>query len=376
MKKFFKILLIVILITSFFGTVYFLYSKSNSQPDVYKTETPKIDNITKKTVATGSVVPRKEIEIKPQVSGIIEEIYLEAGSEVKKGDIIAKVKIIPDMVTLNNAESRVNQSQLNYEDSKIDYNRQKELFDKKVIPYGEYQKAQLSFNAAREELNAAQNNLDLIRKGATKQTAHASNTLIRSTINGMILDVPVEVGNSVIQSNTFNDGTTIAVIADMSDMIFDGKVDETEVGKIHEGMDIVLTIGAIENEKFEAKLTYLSPKGVEENGAIQFEIKANVNLKEGQFIRAGYSANANIVLEKKDSVMVIPEGFLNFENDSSFVEINTGTEEEPNFEKRFVHTGLSDGINIEITEGLSLKDKVKGEKIDPKKVKEKETNAG
>ncbi|WP_159521534.1 efflux RND transporter periplasmic adaptor subunit [Sunxiuqinia indica] len=376
MKKFFKILLIVILIASFFGTIYFLYSKSKSQPDVYKTETPKIDNITKKTVATGSVVPRKEIEIKPQVSGIIEEIYLEAGSEVKMGDIIAKVKIIPDMVTLNNAESRVNQSQLNYEDSKIDYNRQKELFDKKVIPYGEYQKAQLSFNAAREELNAAQNNLDLIRKGATKQTAHASNTLIRSTIDGMILDVPVEVGNSVIQSNTFNDGTTIAVIADMSDMIFDGKVDETEVGKIHEGMDIVLTIGAIENEKFEAKLTYLSPKGVEENGAIQFEIKANVNLKEGQFIRAGYSANANIVLEKKDSVMVIPEGFLNFENDSSFVEINTGTEEEPNFEKRFVHTGLSDGINIEITEGLSLKDKVKGEKIDPKKLKEKETNAG
>ncbi|WP_321289702.1 efflux RND transporter periplasmic adaptor subunit [uncultured Sunxiuqinia sp.] len=376
MKKFFKVLLIVVLITSFFGTIYFLYSKSKSQPDVYKTENPKIENITKKTVATGSVVPRKEIEIKPQVSGIIEEIYLEAGSEVEMGDIIAKVKIIPDMVTLNNAESRVNQAQLNYEDSKIDYNRQKELFDKKVIPHGEYQKAQLSFNAAREELSAAQNNLDLIRKGATKKTAHASNTLIRSTIDGMILDVPVEVGNSVIQSNTFNDGTTIAVIADMSDMIFDGKVDETEVGKIHEGMDIVLTIGAIENEKFEAKLTYLSPKGVEENGAIQFEIKANVNLKEGQFIRAGYSANANIVLEKKDSVMVIPEGFLNFENDSSFVEINTGTEEEPNFEKRFVHTGLSDGINIEITEGLSLQDKVKGEKIDPKKLKEKETNAG
>lgn len=376
MKKFFKILLIVILIGSFFGTVYFLYTKSKKQPDVFKTESPKIDNIVKKTVATGSVVPRKEIEIKPQVSGIVEEIYLEAGSKVKTGDIIAKVKIIPDMVTLNNAESRVNQAQLNYDDAKIDYNRQKELYDKSIIPYEEYQKAQLSFNTAREELEAAQNNLDLIRKGVTKKTAHESNTLIRSTINGMILDVPIEVGNSVIQSNTFNDGTTIAVVADMNDMIFDGQVDETEVGKIHEGMDIILTIGAIEDETFNAKLTYLSPKGEEENGAIQFEIKADVNLKEGQFIRAGYSANANIVLEKKDSVMVIPEGLLSFENDSSFVEVNTGTDAEPVFEKRIVSTGLSDGINIEITEGLTLTDKVKGEKIDPKQLNQEEANKG
>lgn len=376
MKKFFKILLIVILIGSFFGTVYFLYTKSKKQPDVFKTESPKIDNIVKKTVATGSVVPRKEIEVKPQVSGIVEEIYLEAGSKVKTGDIIAKVKIIPDMVTLNNAESRVNQAQLNYDDAKIDYNRQKELYDKSIIPYEEYQKAQLSFNTAREELEAAQNNLDLIRKGVTKKTAHESNTLIRSTINGMILDVPIEVGNSVIQSNTFNDGTTIAVVADMNDMIFDGQVDETEVGKIHEGMDIILTIGAIEDETFNAKLTYLSPKGEEENGAIQFEIKADVNLKEGQFIRAGYSANANIVLEKKDSVMVIPEGLLSFENDSSFVEVNTGTDAEPVFEKRIVSTGLSDGINIEITEGLTLTDKVKGEKIDPKQLNQEEANKG
>ncbi len=376
MKKFFKILLIVFLIVSLFGTVYFLYTKSKKQPDVFKTESPKIDNIVKKTVATGSVVPRKEIEIKPQVSGIVEEIYLEAGSKVKTGDIIAKVKIIPDMVTLNNAESRVNQAQLNYDDAKIDYNRQKELYDKSIIPYEEYQKAQLSFNTAREELEAAQNNLDLIRKGVTKKTAHESNTLIRSTINGMILDVPVEVGNSVIQSNTFNDGTTIAVVADMSDMIFDGQVDETEVGKIHEGMDIILTIGAIEDETFKAKLTYLSPKGEEENGAIQFKIKADVNLKEGQFIRAGYSANANIVLERKDSVMVIPEGLLQFEDDSSFVEVNIGTLEEPNYEKRFVTTGLSDGINIEITDGLKPEDKVKGEKVDPKQLNQLEANKG
>lgn len=368
MKKVLKIAGIVILIGIFLGTFYFLYSKSKKKPDIYKTQVPTIETITKKTVATGSVVPRYEIEIKPQVSGIIDEVYLVAGQMVKMGDVIAKVKIIPDMVNLNNAESRVNRAQLNYEDAKIDYERQNDLFGKKVIPFEEYQKAQLAFNTSREELSSAENNLELIKKGVTKSSAKTTNTLIRSTINGMVLNVPVEVGNSVIQANTFNAGTTIAVVADMTDMIFEGKVDETEVGKVKEGMDIVLTIGAIDDEKFDAVLTYLSPKGVEENGAIQFEIKADVNLKEGQFIRAGYSANASIVLESRDSVIVIPEGLLKFENDSSFVEVELDSQV---FEKRFVEVGLSDGLNIEVLSGLTLNDKIKAEKIDPKAMKKK-----
>lgn len=372
MKKFFRIAGIVVLIAVFLGTFYFLYTKSKNKPVVFKTQTPKVETITKKTVATGSVVPRKEIEIKPQVSGIIEEVYLEAGQMVKTGDIIAKVKIIPDMVTLNNAESRVNRAQLNYEDAKIDYERQHELYEKKVIPYEEYQKAQLAFNTSREELSAAENNLELIKKGVTKKSEKTTNTLIRSTINGMLLDVPVEVGNSVIQANTFNAGTTIAVVADMTDMVFEGKVDETEVGKIKEGMDIILTIGAIENETYNAILRYLSPKGVEENGAIQFEIKADVKLKEGQFIRSGYSANASIVLEERDSVMVIPEALLKFENDSSYVEVETDSQV---FEKRFVQVGLSDGINIEVLEGLEFEDKIKGEKIDPKELKKQKAES-
>jgi len=368
MKRVFKIIGIVVLVGIFLGTFYFLYSKSKNKPVIYSTQVPKVESISKKTVATGSVVPRREIEIKPQVSGIIDEVYLEAGQMVKSGDVIARVQIIPDMVTLNNAESRVNRAQLNYEDAKIDYERQHELYEKKVIAYEAYQKAQLAFNTAREELSAAEDNLQLIKKGVTKKSQTTTNTLIRSTINGMILDVPVEVGNSVIQSNTFNAGTTIAVIADMNDMIFVGKVDETEVGKIKEGMDIILTIGAIDKEEFAAVLTYLSPKGVEENGAIQFEIKADVNLKEGQFIRSGYSANASIVLEQRDSVMVIPEGLLKFENDSAFVEVETDSQV---FEKRFVAIGLSDGLNIEVLEGLTFDDKIKAEKIDPKKLKEK-----
>jgi HlyD family secretion protein len=372
MKKVFKIIGIVVLVAIFLGTFYFLYSKSKKKPDVFKIEVAKYDKIIKKTVATGSVKPRKEIEIKPQVSGIIDEVYLEAGQMVKNGDVIAKVTIIPDMVNLNGAESRVNRAKLNYDDAKIDYDRQKELFDKKVIPYEEYQKAQLAFNTANEELSSAEDNLELIRKGVTKKSAKTTNTLIRSTINGMILDVPIKEGNSVIQSNTFNAGTTIAVIADMGDMIFEGKVDETEVGKIKEGMDIILTIGAIENQTFEAKLTYLSPKGVEENGAIQFPIKADVKLKEGQFIRAGYSANASIVTDHRDSVLVIPESLLKFEKDSSFVEVETDSQK---FEKRFVKVGLSDGINIEVLNGLTVSDKIKGEKIDPKAEKKKAEEA-
>ena len=370
MKKIFKILGIVILVGIFGGTIYFLYTKSKKVPDVYETKNPFVSNVIRKTVATGSVVPRKEIEIVPQVSGIIDELYIVAGDFVKKDQVIAKIKIIPDMVNLNNAENRLNRAKLSADDAKIDFDRQQKLFDQKVISYEEYKRAKVSYDATREELSAAENNLDLIKNGVTKKASTATNTLVRSTVNGMVLDVPIKEGNSVIQSNTFNNGTAICTVADMQDMIFKGKVDETEVGKIKEGMNIELEIGAIEKDKFGAILEYIAPKGKEENGAIQFEIKANVVLKENQFIRAGYSANANIVLEKKDSVLVIPEGLLKFEKDSSFVEIETATPQT--FEKRMVKTGISDGINIEITEGLTKADKVKGEKVDPKKVKEPE----
>ena len=369
MKKIFRILGIVIILAIFGGTILFLYNKSRKQPDVFETKTPFVSNVIQKTVATGSVVPRQEIEIKPQVSGIIDEIYVEAGDKVKKGQVIAKIKIIPDMVTLNTAESRLNQAKIDFQDAKIDYDRQQKLFDSDVISYEEFKKSKVAYDLAKEEMSAADNNLELIRNGVTKKAETATNTLVRSTITGTVLDVPVKEGNSVIQSNTFNDGTTIAVVADMGDMIFEGKVDETEVGKIREGMPIELEIGAIEKDKFEAVLKYISPKGVEENGAIQFEIKADVSLKDSQFIRAGYSANANIVLERKDSVMVIPEGMLKFENDSAYVEVLTNADENT-YEKRKVTTGISDGINIEIVEGLSKTDKVKGEKIDPKKLKE------
>lgn len=364
MKKIAKIFGFSLLAAVFIGTLVFLYQKSRKKPELFEIQKAKVTNIVKKTVATGSVIPRKEIEIKPQVSGIVEEIFILAGQKIRKGDVIARVKIIPDMVNLNNAESRVNRAKLNLEDAKIAFERQTALFDKQVISKEEYQKANLLINSAKEEAEAAENNLELIRKGVTKNSATTTNTLIRSTIDGMVLDVPVKEGFSVIQANTFNAGTTIGIVADMNDMIFQGKVDETEVGKIKEGMNIELTIGAIEKEKFTAILKYIAPKGLIENGAIQFEIKADVKLSQDQFLRSGYSANANIVLEKRDSVLAIPEGLLKFNKDTAFVEIESLPQK---FEKKVVKTGVSDGINIEILSGITKEDRLKGALIDPKK---------
>lgn len=360
MKKFFKIFLLAAVVIGMIFLFYYLYSKNKKAPVVYETKTALVTNIVKKTVATGSIVPRKEIEIKPQVSGIIDKIYIEPGNMVKKGDLIARIKIIPDMVSLNEAESRLNKAKINLEDAKTVFERQKKVYEQGVIPLAEYQKFKVAYENSREEVETAENNLQLIREGVNKKMGTATNTLIRSTIDGMILNVPVEEGNSVIQSNNFNAGTTIAFVADMGEMIFKGKVDETEVGKLHPGMKLILSIGAIENEKFEAELEYISPKGIAENGAIQFEIKAKVILKKNVFIRSGYSGNADIVLAKKDSVMAIPENLIVFQGDSAFVEIETKPQI---FEKKLIKTGLSDGINIEIIEGITAKDKIKVPKM-------------
>lgn len=360
MKRIFKIFALVIVLGVFGYTFFFLYQKSQAKPLLFETMTPFKETIIKKTVATGSVKPRKEIAIKPQVSGIIDELFVEPGKYVHKGDLIARVRIIPNMLNLSNAESRLKQAKITLRAAQIEYDRMKDLYDKKVIPAAEFEPAETTLSQAKQELEAAEDNLDLIKEGQTKSMTTTTNTLIRSTIDGMVLDVPVEVGNSVIESNTFNEGTTIANVADMGDMIFEGKVDETEVGKISEGMELILTIGALEDVKFTAILEHISPKGFEENGAIQFKIKAAVSLKSDLFVRAGYSANADIVLERADSVMVIPESLVKFEKDSVFVEVET----EPQiFEKKYIKTGLSDGINIEVKEGLAITDKIKSKEL-------------
>jgi len=356
MKKIIKILILILFIGAFVGTIYYLYEKSESDPVVYNTEKPFISTIIDKTVATGSVIPRKEIEIKPQVSGIITELYVEAGDQVKKGDRIAKIKIIPNMVSLNSAETRVDNAKINLQDVKIQYDRQKNLFDKGVISERDFQQVKYSYQRAESEVKAAENNLQLIREGTTKESGKQTNTIVVSTIEGTVLDVPVEEGFSVTETNNFSAGTTIATVADMGDMIFKGKVDESEVGKIKEGMPLILTIGAIENTTFNAKLKYISPKGVKENGAIQFEIKADVVLNDTVYIRAGYSANADIVLHRADSVLTIRESLLQFEDGKAYIEIKVDSMQ---FERRDIETGLSDGINVEIRSGVNKDEDIK-----------------
>jgi HlyD family secretion protein len=356
MKKFGRYALLIIIGVGFIYTIYFLAQKSKQDPIIYETEQATYQDIIKQTLATGSIKPREEVDIKPQVSGIVQQLYVEAGEMVTEGQLIARVKVIPNMVSLNNAQNRMELAQINFNTAKLEYDRNKKLYEQEVIPIADFQQVELQYKNALAELKAAQDNLDIVKEGSSKDMGTQSLTLVKSTVNGMVLDVPIKVGNQVIESNNFNEGTTIATIANMNDMIFEGLIDESEVGKIKEGMDLLITIGAIENEQFQAKLEYIAPKGTEQNGAIQFQVRAKMELNEEFFVRAGYSANANIVLDKRDSVLTIPEGLLQFEGEQPFVEVATGDQQ---FEKREVQLGLSDGINVEVLDGIGGEDEIK-----------------
>lgn len=369
MKKIFKIALLVIVAAAVLWTFWFLWQKSRPVVKKYQIEEAKMGNIEKRSVATGKVEPRNEILIKPQMSGIISEVYKEAGDHVNAGDVIAKIKVIPDMMSLNSAESRVSRAEIAFEQTKKNYERDAKLYADKVISREEFEKTQLQYNNEKEDLSSAKDNLSLTRDGISAKTKTFSNTLVRSTITGTILDVPIKVGNSVIQSNNFNDGTTIATVANMSDMLFVGKLDETEVGKIKVGMPMDITIGALQDQKLNAILEYVSPKGKEESGAIMFEMKAAVKVPTNVFIRAGYSANAEIVFSKSNNVLTVPESCIEFGGDTAFVYVMTKKEPQT-FVKKQVKIGLSDGIKIEVKSGLKAKDKIRAAEILEKKKEE------
>ena len=301
--------------------------------------------------------------MKPQISGIISELYKEPGDRVNAGDVIAKVKVIPDMGQLSSAEMRVRLSEINLKQAQVDFQREENLYNQKLVSADEYDKSKQALDQAKHEKVAAEDALQVVRDGVSKSNASASSTLIRSTISGIILDIPVKVGNSVILSNTFNDGTTIATVANMNDLIFRGNIDETEVGQLVYGMNMKITIGALQDLSFDAALEYISPKALESNGANQFEIKAAVKLSEGSKIRAGYSANAEIILASAPKVLSIPESAIEFSGDTTFVYVVKGDGKNKTYERKQVETGLSDGVNIEIKKGITDKDKVRGPEI-------------
>lgn len=358
MKKSITILILAAIVLGFGGAMYYLYQKNAEDPIVYKTEAPSKQTIVKKTVATGSILPLEEVLIKPNISGVIEEVFVEGGDYVKSGDLLAKIKVVPNLSAVNDARDAIDRAKIDLDDQRRNYERQNSLFEKGVVSKTDLERAQVAFDQAKQTYNAANKRYDIIKTGTASGYGNEANTLIRSTVNGMVLDVPVEKGNQVIESNNFNEGTTIAAIADVEKMIFEGKVDESEVGKIKENLPLEITVGAIENQVFDAILDYIAPKGVEENGAIQFEIKGTLTKSDTTFIRAGLSANASIILAKADSVLALKEALVQFDDATKepFVEIAVGDQK---FEKRPVELGISDGIYVEVKNGIHEGDQIK-----------------
>ncbi len=362
MKKFFKILLWVVVAAVFVGTFVFLYNNSKEKPTQYEVLDASEGTIERNTVLTGKIEPRDEIEIKPQISGIISEVLVEAGDYVHEGDIIAKIKVIPNESELSSAQNRVSEARLSYDQAVREYERTKSLYEKKYVAREEYEQQQTTMLKAKQDLDGALDALSIVRDGISTSNAQQSNTLVRATIDGQILEVPVKVGSSVIQANTMNDGTTVAKIADMRRLVFVGKVDETEVGLLRQGMPTTYSVGALSDLTPTGIIEYISPKSTEENGSNTFEVKASMQVPDSVTLRAGYSANAMVSLLRVADVLTIPEAAIEYQGDSTFVYVLT-SEQPQAFERKAITTGVSDGVSIEVKSGLSAGDRLRGNKI-------------
>ncbi len=365
MKKYLQLAVAAIIALVFVGTFVFLYRKSRPKETVYNEFVSKRADIRKTTVITGRIEPRDEVSVKPQISGIITQLYKQAGDRVDAGEVIARVKVIPDMGQLSSAEARVRLAEVNLAQARVDHQRMQNLYRKQLVSDDAYDKVHQSLVQAEEEKTAATDALEVVRDGVSRRNAKASSTLIRSTISGVVLDVPVKVGNTVVLSNTFNDGTTIASVADMNDLIFRGNIDETEVGRLVQGMSMRITVGALHDLAFDATLEYISPKAVEQGGANQFEVKAAVRVEGDVYMRSGYSANAEIVLEEADKVLSVPESAIEFSGDTAFVYVLESGTSPKVYRRTRVETGLSDGVDIEIRSGVEEGQTVRGpQKLD------------
>ncbi|AFU68636.1 membrane fusion efflux protein, RND family [Psychroflexus torquis ATCC 700755] len=358
MKKVVTIVVILIIVSLFGGSLYYLYQKNQESLLVFQTEQSTVETIIRKTVATGTLKPREEVEVKPNISGIVDVLLVKPGDMVQVGDLVAQLKVVPNITSLNSAKNQLRQTRINLENENKLFNRQKELFEKGVISANDFDLAKNAMDNAKQNVAAAEENYEIIQTGTTQDAGNAATTEIKARISGMVLNVPIKVGNQVIEANNFNEGTTIATIAKVDDMIFEGKVDESEVGKIKENLPLEITVGAIENTTFDAILDYIAPQGVEENGAVQFEIEGSLKETKGIFIRAGLSANASIILEKAEDVMAIKEALIQFDRETKapFVEVEVGNQE---FERRDIELGLSDGINVHVKSGIVKDDKIK-----------------
>ena len=366
MKKFFRILLWSFIALLFVGTFVYLFMKSRPKEMRYEIVSPTLGDIERNTVLTGTIEPRDEIEIKPQVSGIISEINVEAGDMVKEGDVVARIKIIPDEGQLSSALSRIETAKINLEDARVKHERNTLLLEKKVISREEFEATATTLALSKAELDAARDAYSIVKEGVSRTNAKESNTLVRATITGLVLDVPVKVGSSVIQANTMNDGTTVATVADMNNLIFKGKVDETEVGQLSVNQPMEISIGALPDLSLDAVIENIAPKGTETNGANTFEIKAAINVPEERQLRAGYSANASVMLNSARGVLTVPESVIEWAGDKTYVYVLTDSVKEQKFDRTEVATGISDGINIEVKSGVDKTARLRGAMINEK----------
>ncbi len=372
MKRTTTVIVLVLIVVVFGTSLYYLWMKNQEDPVTYTTDVATEETIVLKTVATGSIVPKEEVLIKPNISGVIDKVYVEAGEFVQSGDLIAQIRVIPNVSTLTSAKNTIASNQtalqtaeINFKTQKAIYDRQKTLFDKGVISANDFDQVNNTYLQAKQQVEQARinvrqsrQNYDIVKTGTTSGLGEIAQTQVRATVSGMVLDVPVKEGNQVIEANNFNEGTSIASLADVKKMIFEGKVDESEVGKIKEGLPLEITVGAIENETFDAVLDYIAPKGVEENGAIQFEIKGSLKSIDSTFIRAGLSANASIILDKAENVLALKEALVQYDQETKkpFVEVEVGDQK---FERRDIELGISNGIFVEVKSGVSKTDKIK-----------------
>lgn len=356
MKKYIKITLVILFILGIVLSISKVVSSNSKDENDFPTDTVKVGMIEKKVVAMGKIIPDDEVEIKPYISGIIEKLYAKEGERVKIGDLLAKIKVVPNEESLKNAENGYKIARFNFKKIEIDFKRNKDLYEKKFLSDMEYNDFELKYEEAKLNLENASNKLKIIKSG-TVDGSSAANTFIKSTINGTILEIPIKKGDQVIESNNFNPGTTIAKIADMSNLIFEGKIDESEISKLRVNMPMDITIGSMDGLKFSANLRFIAPKGIEEQGTVFFKLEGDLkSLDSTVYIYAGLSANAKMVTAKEEGIPVLNEGLLQFKDNKPFVEVK---KEDGDFEKRWLKIGISDGIKCAIDSGLSVNEVIK-----------------
>ncbi|MGV8913937.1 MAG: efflux RND transporter periplasmic adaptor subunit [Kaistella sp.] len=355
------------------GITYLIKSNSKDS-EAFLTRKPVVENMDDKVMATGDIVPREEIEIKPNISGIIDKILVTEGDQVTAGQLVATIRIVPSIQNINAAQQEISTANLQISNARINVDTQQKqfamqqrLYSQGVISKQEYLAAQQQLQSTQQvlrngqqQLQTAQKNLQIARTGATPELASLATTQIRSKANGTVLEVPVKVGSQVIEANSFNAGTTICSIADLNSLIFQGTIDEAQAGKLKEGMEMNVVIGALQNKSFPGRVTMIAPKGKDVNGTIKFPIEGDVFNKTEEYIRAGFSANGEIILSSQKNALLLDESLIQYEKvnntDKSFVEVK---QPDGSFKKVYVKLGASDGIKVQILSGLTKDSEVK-----------------